>query len=252
MREAVWALSAAALLLTGLAPLAVAGHGEDPNCTTVHYVITPENGGTVSTCHGGTTVPDLPGLPGVDPPPIPTLPTTDEECPEYGYVYAIPGNEVWFCLNLDTKYPSDSPVNVTWLNVTHPSTDDIDIGEQGCPEATIRGVVVDVGETRVGACVVLIYEPFEIDPFQSRISMRVDECEIPEGGMDPAIRYNEGGVAFCVVPIFEPGPIEGPGEPGDPPVDVDTEPCQPRATDPTIYIFDGYVHFCIDAGVGEY
>lgn len=252
MREAVWALSAAVLLLAGLAPLVAAGHGDDQGCTTVHYVLTPESGGTVSTCPGETTVPGVPGLSDGD---RPTTPATDETCPEYGTVLAIPGNEVWFCASLDTKQPSESLVNVTWLNETDdPSTDDIDAGEQGCPEDTVTGVVVDINQTRVGACIVVIYEPFEITPLQSHTVTSVTECDIPEGGLDPAIRYNEGGVAFCVVPIFDPG-FEAPDlppDPGDPPIGVDTEPCEPRATDPTIHIFDGYVQVCVDAGAGEY
>lgn len=253
MREAVWALLVAGLLLAALAPQGLASHGGDGNCTQVNYAVIQGVGGSASYCGSGTDLPP-PTIPSPEV-QLPDKPTYSLACPGYGIVMDVQGQDAWACFTLDIEYPSQTPVNVSWLGLPSSPTDLAEVTTEGCPDSTVAGVVVETGDRRLGACVIVIYEPFEVDPYQNRVETDLTECEIPEGGVDPAIRINDGGIAFCVVPIIDPGPTPDPGAPpsiDDPPVGIDTEPCEPRATDPTVHVFDGHVQICIDAGVGEY
>lgn len=255
MREAVWALLTAGLLLVALAPQAVASHGEDDRCTTVHYAVDADTGGTVSTCPGGNQLPepDQPNPPNLPLPQLPGGSEPDRECPEYGTVGNAVGEDIWLCVTLDTERPSDQAA-LSWLNLSGNVSSELpEVGDEACPEGTAGGVVVTYGGAQRGVCLVLIHEPFEVDPLDSHINVEAEECDVPQGGTDPAVWYNEGGIAFCAVVISEGGPAPpgGPPTPGDLPVDVDTKPCEPEAVDPTIYLFDGHVRVCVSAGVGQ-
>lgn len=257
MREAAWALLVAGFLLAALAPQGLASHGADGNCTKVNYAVIEGVGGSASYCGSGTDLPPLTiPSPGIQPPDSPTV---NLACPEYGVVQEVQGHDVWACFTLDIEQPSQGSVNTSWINASVPSPGAPGITHEGCPETTIAGVVVEMGERRLGVCLLFSYQNFEVHLLQWQVDPVLTGCEIPEDdsqeGVDPAIRINDGGVAFCVVPVIEPGATPDPGGPpsiDDPPIRIDTEPCQPRATDPTVHVFDGHVQICIDAGVGEY
>lgn len=246
MREAVWALLAAGIMVGALAPQASAGHSQDEDCTTVHYAITQDLAGAVSACPSDNQLPAGPPLP--DQPDIdnPATEESEHQCPEYGFIMPFRDGEIWLCVEVNTKSPS-----LPGLDLPSPGTPHV--GTAQCPDYTEGGVILELGEGRFGACVVVIYEQPE-NLWDGPIVTSFQECDIPEGGVDPAIRIRDGGIAFCIVPIIEPGPIVDPDPPGvgEPPAGVDTEPCSSRATDPTVFILDGYVQVCIDAGAGSY
>ncbi len=254
MREAVWALLSVALLVGGLAPNAAASHSEDDRCTTVHYAVNEDLAGAFSSCLGDNQAPQpgpLPDQPGPDL-PIPDVQgygMSDHTCPEYGIVLSSPDGEEWLCVEIEYKVPSSGG-----YEGPSPSISGAELGD--CPEQAVGGVVVELGEGRYGACLVVVYEPWDMSPIVPTLDLDIVACEIPgEEGVDPALRIGGGGIAFCLVPILEPGPFLDPGElpsVDDDPASVDTEPCRPRATDPTVYILDGYVRFCVDAGSGDY
>lgn len=147
----------------------------------------------------------------------------------------------------------DGPHVCTRFTVDLPDLDSKDIPTPetiNCPGEDFDGHIVTAGGTAVGVCAKVVYQIPTIWPNIPQWRVNTAECELQDDewnrdGADPVIEINDGGVAFCVVPIVEPDA---------PDVFISTDPCEPRTVDPEVRVAGARAEICLDfevAGVSS-
>lgn len=137
------------------------------------------------------------------------------------------------CYAVDYSYPTLPLHDLRTLELPPP------IETEDCP-GDFEGLILQYWGTRAGLCGRAEAQA-PTNPWAVRASADTTACELPdrsEEGRDPVIFLFDGGLAFCVVPIFESEKI--------PDVEISAEPCEPESVDPEVRIDDGNVEVCAD------
>lgn len=252
-----WGAAAAALALLALGFSGTAS-AEGDDCIEVYVPITQEWGQHVRVCPGGGSGAEPEGGPGGVPLELPGLPTPQPNgaplehyrCPagSYGREFILSGTYYYVCTNLDWRLPTvGSLTGDGGGGPASPGDGGADL--EPCSQPG-RGYKLHVRDWTVGACAFFEYRMPDMEE-GGGIFIDATGCSIPEGpGVDPGVHIFGGGVAFCVVPMLVIGSIGDPGPvPGEElPIEVVTEPCSTRGTDPGVRIGDGHVLVCLEVG----
>lgn len=152
----------------------------------------------------------------------------------YGYV------DYRFCFFADA-WTSTYPLDVLF-GVEYPP----EVYRAECPDG-FAGEIVERKGTEVGLCVDVNYRV--PDRPWIRVGYDISGCEVPDGRQaeDPAVVVANGGVAVCLLPVVEPGPLV-------PDRQVSIEPCEPQTVDPEVDVEGHGVQVCMDfhvLGIGS-